>query len=309
MAKITERGMNGAANGIKAAEASVGEATSGLGSFSIEEFLGQIPIFQGAAEDFSISGVDAMLGTETDWTEAGELLGLDGIDGAQQADLKGAFATIAEDGSAGFVNAMAGKEDDAYTAAYNYTQAAVRGGRAGMKERSPSRAFFEIGEYGDEGFIGGLLNLKDRVGDTAAGVGEFAVNSLSKTFGNIKDLIMGDLDGTISPRITPIMDLSNVQNGANAINGMFGNRSMLLAATNGMQFENNRLAHMNAIEATTTNADVVAALGLLRGDVNNLNDSFSNTAVVLDSGALVGATAKQMDNALGRFKVVKGRGI
>lgn len=309
MAKITERGMNGAANGIKAAEASVGEATSGLGSFSIEEFLGQIPIFQGAAEDFSISGVDAMLGTETDWTEAGELLGLDGIDGAQQADLKGAFATIAEDGSAGFVNAMAGKEDDAYTAAYNYTQAAVRGGRAGMKERSPSRAFFEIGEYGDEGFIGGLLNLKDRVGDTAAGVGEFAVNSLSKTFGNIKDLIMGDLDGTISPRITPIMDLSNVQNGANAINGMFGNRSMLLAATNGMQFENNRLAHMNAIEATTTNADVVAALGLLRGDVNNLNDSFSNTAVVLDSGALVGATAKQMDNALGRFKVLKGRGI
>lgn len=309
MAKITERGMNGAANGIKAAEASVGEATSGLGSFSIEEFLGQIPIFQGAAEDFSISGVDAMLGTETDWTEAGELLGLDGIDGAQQADLKGAFATIAEDGSAGFVNAMAGKEDDAYTAAYNYTQAAVRGGKAGMKERSPSRAFFEIGEYGDEGFINGLLSMKDDVGITAKGLGEHTVDSLAGTLNHVSDLIMTNLDDSINPRITPVLDLSNIQNGANAINGLFGLRSMQLATANGAQFEAARLSKLNAIEATTTNADVVAALGLLRGDVNNLNDSFSNTAVVLDSGALVGATAKQMDNALGRFKVLKGRGI
>lgn len=309
MAKITERGMSGAANGIKAAEADVGEAAAGLGDFSVEGFLSKLDIFKGSAEDFSIAGVEGMLNKEGDWTDAGELLGLDGIDGAEKADLYGNFGLIADQGSAGFVNSMADSEGDAYTAAYNYAQAAVRGGKAGMKEQSPSKAFYEIGEYGDKGFINGLLNLKDRVGRTAQGVGEHAVDALSKTFSSIQSLIMADLDDSIKPRITPIVDLSNVQNGANAINGMFGNRSMMLAATNGMQFENARIAKLNAIEANTTNADVVAALGLLRGDVTALNDSMLNTQVVLDSGALVGATARQMDNALGRFKTLKGRGI
>lgn len=309
MAAIAEKGMSGAARGIEAAEADVSEASSGLSNTGIDGFLENMPAFNTAGSDFSLEGIEGLLSNEQGYTDAGNTLGLDAISGADSADLLKNFFGIGEDGGTGMVNGLYSKEDDVETAAYNVGKAAVRGGRRGMQEKSPSKAFHQIGEYGDQGLINGLLSMRTQVGDTAEYVGETAVNSLGKILGNIGSLISADFDKDIQPVIRPVLDLSNIQNGTNAINGMFGNTSFALASANGSAFEANRLAALTKLEATTTNADVVAALGLLRGDVNNLNDSFLGTQVVLDSGALVGATARQMDNALGRIKVYKGRGI
>lgn len=309
MAAIAEKGMSGAARGIEAAEADVSEASSGLGDTSINSFLENMPAFNTAGSDFSLEGIEGLLSNEQGYTDAGNTLGLDAISGADSADLLKNFFGIGEDGGTGMVNGLYSKEGAVETAAYNVGKAAVRGGRRGMQEKSPSKAFHQIGEYGDQGLINGLLSMRTQVGDTAEYIGETAVNSLGKILGNVGSLISEDFDKDIQPVIRPVLDLSNIQNGTNAINGMFGNTSFALASANGSAFEANRLAALTKIEATATNSDVVAALGLLRGDVNSLNDAFSNTQVVLDSGALVGATARQMDNALGRINTYRGRGI
>lgn len=174
---------------------------------------------------------------------------------------------------------------------------------------SPAKVAMGITKFWDMGLGIGLRDHVNYVTNGASFVSNILANKMKDAIELANDII-GE-DENLHPVIRPVMDLSEIQNGSNSIDGMLLNaRSFTLAANNGIRFEQNRAdAFARAQQMATTNADVVAALGLLRGDVSDLGDTFSNTAVVLDSGALVGATAKQMDNALGRFKVLKGRGI
>ena len=180
------------------------------------------------------------------------------------------------------------------------------------QEKSPSRRAKWGAEMIVRGLVKGISDYGYLASREVSNMSEDMWNSLDFVGSAVADALNSD----VNPTITPVLDLSKIQNGTNAINGMlggvnslFGTTSFALASANGARFEASRLAALDKLETASTNADVVAALGLLRGDVNNLNESFANTKVVLDSGALVGATVKKMDNALGRINVYKGRGI
>lgn len=308
MAKITERGMSGATKGMAAAEADAKTAGSGLGDASVDGFLEKLPLFQNATKDMGVEGLDGLLNLEGDYENAGYTLGVDAISGADSPELLEQMFGNGINYGTGFNNGMLDKEDEAEAAGYAIGKAAVRGNRKALEEQSPSKVMFKVGNFATQGLINGLLSLKGETEDAAYSVGESSADALSSAMRNLSTILNSEMD--VNPTITPVLDLSKIQNGTNTLNGMLGGtRSFALAASNGIQFEANRLEALNKLETQSTNADVVAALGLLRGDVNNLNDSFANTQVVLDSGALVGATAKQMDNALGRIKVYKGRGI
>ena len=307
---ITEKGMAGATQGIENAKGSVEASASGISTASVDSLMSMVGGY-GEVGQLSTEELIAALESGQDPAEVvAGLLSDKVVEGADKEQLKADMDTVGDYGGQGMNNGLKRYKTVVYNTGYDLGQAAVRGSRKGLEEKSPSKAMFQVGEYADQGLINGMLFLKDAVGDSAYDVATNAVDSLSAVLNDVSGIINSNLDFDASPTITPVLDLSNIQNGTNSINGMFANmRSFSLAATNGATFEANRLAQLNRIEATTTNADVVAALGLLRGDVNNLNESFLGTQVVLDSGALVGATARQMDNALGRIKVYKGRGI
>lgn len=121
-----------------------------------------------------------------------------------------------------------------------------------------------------------------------------------------------DNAGDLTPTITPVVGISGITSGLGTIDTMFNRSTMstLLASDAFKGFNQNQILKQEATEVlNANNAGVITQLEGLRTDVTALNDSMLNTQVVLDSGALVGATAKQMDNALGRFKTLKGRGI
>lgn len=207
----------------------------------------------------------------------------------------------------GVVKGVYAGERSLYNAGWFAADTLDKGYRAKSETKSPSRVAMRNGRFWDQGLAIGVTSNMHLIGEAGEKSADTLMNTMRNVIGTIADVLNDDMD--LNPTITPVLDLSNVQNGTNALNGMFGNRSFALASANGSAIEANRLAALNRIEATATNSDVVAALGLLRGDVNNLNDSFANTQVVLDSGALVGATARKMDNALGRINIYKGRGI
>ena len=207
----------------------------------------------------------------------------------------------------GVVKGIHAGERSLYNAGWFAADTLDKGYRAKSETKSPSRVAMRNGRFWDQGLAMGVTSNMHLIGEAGEKSADTLMNTMRNVIGTIADVLNDDMD--LNPTITPVLDLSNVQNGTNTLNGLFGNRSFALASANGSAIEANRLAALNRIEATTTNADVVAALGLLRGDVNNLNDAFSNTQVVLDSGALVGATARQMDNALGRINTYRGRGI
>ena len=75
----------------------------------------------------------------------------------------------------------------------------------------------------------GMKKNQDIVKDTAEGLGDQAVegvegSGLSGIMKTIYDMLTGEFDGSIV--IRPVLDMSEIQNGANRINGMLGNVSV-----------------------------------------------------------------------------------
>ena len=99
--------------------------------------------------------------------------------------------------------------------------AAIRGARLGMAEKSPSRLMEEAGEFADEGLIIGLLALMGAVHSTAEKVGENTVDAMASPLSTLSDIISGEID--MDPTIRPVLDLSDIQNKSGLINGMIPN--------------------------------------------------------------------------------------
>ena len=96
--------------------------------------------------------------------------------------------------------------------------------------KSPSKEGAEIGRYLDEGFAQGLKKYGSLATDQASDVGSGVVGSLSKAVSNISDTLNSDMD--MNPTIRPVMDLTNIQKGADQVNSMLPkNQSIDISAT------------------------------------------------------------------------------
>ena len=90
---------------------------------------------------------------------------------------------------------------------------------------SPSKEFEKIGRWNDEGLAQGLLKYSRYAENAASNVGENTMDSLRDSLSNISEAIDSDID--FSPTITPILDLSEIQNGAKSINGIIDTNAQL----------------------------------------------------------------------------------
>ena len=90
--------------------------------------------------------------------------------------------------------------------------------RVTLDINSPSKVFYKIGEYTSQGFVNGIRSLGDEAGNAGFDVAENAKIGLQNAISKITDVIDGNLDA--SPVIRPVLDLSNVQNGASRIGSL-----------------------------------------------------------------------------------------
>lgn len=169
-----------------------------------------------------------------------------------------------------------GISDNAYRAAAKakaMAEAAEKAAREALKINSPSKVFKEIGSGIPEGFAMGIGMLSGDVKQSVTDMASTAIKSTRSTMGTILDALSEDMDA--QPTIRPVVDLSDVQTGANAIHGMFsgmqtvGVRSNLNAIT----------STMNAKLQNGANDDIISAINKLnaglesnRGDVYNFGD-------------------------------------
>ena len=103
---------------------------------------------------------------------------------------------------------------------------------------SPSKEFEKIGRWNDEGLAQGLLKYSRYAENAASNVGENTMDSLRDSLSNISEAIDSDID--FSPTITPVLDLSEIQNGAKSINGIIDTNAQLSFGAS---------ANLNAISA------------------------------------------------------------
>jgi hypothetical protein len=84
--------------------------------------------------------------------------------------------------------------------------------------RSPSRVFEEIGRQSTDGLAKGLIDSSAVVTDAVAVVADDAVAAMRNSLTGISDAIAEHIDP--NPTITPVLDLTDIQNGAKSLNDM-----------------------------------------------------------------------------------------
>lgn len=89
---------------------------------------------------------------------------------------------------------------------------------------SPSKVARAITQYVPEGMVLGLQDGHKDVSDAAEELGNHAVNGMKKSMAKAADAASTHIDS--NPKITPVLDLTQLQNDASKIGGMFGSSTI-----------------------------------------------------------------------------------
>jgi len=110
------------------------------------------------------------------------------------------------------------------TSITNATSKAAAAVKKSLSIKSPSRLFQELGMYSAEGFANGLDRYSYLASSQAESMGTNALDTLKSAVSKIYDVISGDIDP--NPTIRPVLDLTDVKNGANSITSLLGSRGI-----------------------------------------------------------------------------------
>ena len=180
-------------------------------------------------------------------------------------------------------------------------------GKDALDSHSPSKAFEKLGIFAILGFANGIAESVSLATSATATAGEATIKSMRET---IRQASLEAVDGIDSPRITPVLDLSNVTNGIGEMNSLFDTSPAyrLAMTTSGeAKLANERRTsaiYQNGSVYDDTNA--IGAINSLNQEVSTLKGAIEGMQVVIDGRALVGQIATPMDKALGR-KATAGR--
>lgn len=166
---------------------------------------------------------------------------------------------------------------------------------------SPSKVFAEMGEYNMLGLAKGIEDYADVVEDSAEDVGEGTMDALGKAMSDVSDMLENNPD--MSPTITPVLDLSQIQNGARNIGSYFGNANVGLTASS---FNNARAAQ--AAQQSQSNSSMAQALKYYTDKMvsaleKQRTDTSVNVTLEGDAAGIFRAVRTQND----RYKVSTGR--
>ena len=151
--------------------------------------------------------------------------------------------------------------------------------KAILKIHSPSRVFMEIGRYTVLGLAKGLTKYASVAEKPAEGLAQTVINSTNKALSAASKVLNSDMDA--NPVITPVMDLSNVQSGANAINNLLSNRTMSIAGVSGGITKS-----IGRVQNGVSNAEVVSAIKDLKNDIGNTSSTtYQINGITYDDGS------------------------
>ena len=177
----------------------------------------------------------------------------------------------------GFIDGMGSKAWSVIEKATEVCGGAVQAVLDFLGINSPSRVFIGIGKYTAQGMAVGLDKYAYLAEDSASGLAENVVNNVKNPLSNIAKLVDGNID--VNPTITPVMDLSNVEQGARRLSDMIGNQDVRINARSGML-----AGSVGKIQNGKDNSDVISAIKDLKEGLSN-NTSYNINGITYDDGS------------------------
>lgn len=213
----------------------------------------------------------------------------------------------------GFVAGMSSQEalQSAYDAGYKLGEQAEKGTKDATKESSPSKVFYQRGWYCVLGFVNSFYDGLTSSEIAGKDLAYSAIDGASFALKRASDILDSDLE--LQPTIRPVIDLSNVQNGVNTLNGIFGAQSLSVNTSTKLSGYTaaTMTPNIEVMKRTTgsQNDDVVRAIQTLRSDVNTLSQRFEGLQITIDGKKTVGALTRRIDRSLGKAQVSRKKGV
>lgn len=192
----------------------------------------------------------------------------------------------------GFANGITAKAFEAQAAAVAMATAALEAAKDALGIESPSKEAYKMGGYYGLGFVNAIDDYGDKVRKASINMAEYAKSGMSDAIQKIRDNVSGDMD--IHPTIRPVVDLSEVKTGVDAINDMLG-KDRRFGATTGIGAVTSM---MNRRGQNGSNTDIVSAINKLRKDFGELNrPSYTINGITYDDGSEVSEAIRTLVRA------------
>ena len=189
------------------------------------------------------------------------------------------FSSAGKDLGDGLVAGINSKQNAAYNAGYKLGQKAVQGEKDGQKSHSPSKLTIQAGKWLGEGLVIGIGKMTKSVYNAGHNMGKVATDTISKAISKVSNFVNSDIDA--QPTIRPVLDLSDVSAGANAINSMLGMSPSVGVLSNVRSINSMMNRNQNG-----ANDDVVSAINDLGKAISNMSgDTYSINGITYDDGS------------------------
>ena len=210
----------------------------------------------------------------------------------------GSFASAGNDLGSGLVRGIGAKSTEVYNAAYALGQKAVQGEKDGQRSNSPSKATILAGKWLGEGLVIGIDRMGSQVYKAGSDLGKTATATITSSVSKISDAINSDIDA--QPTIRPVLDLSNVRNGANSISSMLNNGTSVGVLANVGAIS----SMMNSASQNGADSELVSAIDGLRKEMAaNPRNVYSINGINVNEGT----DAAEAIRALTRAIKIEGR--
>lgn len=209
--------------------------------------------------------------------------------------IKGKWQSFYDAGSHlvdGFVSGISANTYKAEAQAAAMAEAAAEAAKEELDINSPSKVFRAIGYSVPEGFAMGIDRLSSLVTKSSDSMAKDAIGTVQTSIGRIVDLINSDIDS--QPTIRPVLDLSNVRTGVDAIGSMLGGTSHVGVLANVGSIS----SMMNGRIQNGDNAEVVSAIKGLRKDISDMpRNTYTVGGITYDDGTNVSEAVKALVRA------------
>ena len=201
------------------------------------------------------------------------------------------FKTLGKQMAQGFADGITAKKEDVVAAADAIAQAAADATKDTLDIHSPSRILMGIGEYAGQGFVVGLKAYQAASYSAGETVANAATVGINESLAQIQRLMESDMEW--QPTITPVLDLSGVQNGASQMRSMLTGASVSASSANSISFS------MNSRTAGASNTDIVKAINDLNKRMDSIQQNVYNVnGITYDDGSNVASAVGQLVNAM-----------
>ena len=196
----------------------------------------------------------------------------------QRANFYAAGGYLAE----GFANGIGDSAFKAQTKAIAMAKAALQAAKEALGINSPSKEAYKIGDYYGLGFVKALYDYGNKVHKASGNMANYANAGLSEAINKIRGSVDGSID--VRPTIRPILDLSDVRTGADAIGDLLG-KGRSIGAVTGVSAVS---LMMNRRGQNGANENVISAIDKLHKDLAGISKpSYTINGITYDSGSEV----------------------